>query len=212
MREEINILSIDFDWIMEPSIALYNDLAADSVPCDETLSRAPGVTIKPDFEKFRLLNMYINNIVHTIKDTSHVGYATHHEAIIDYIKNIWKLGDKRYNIYNIDHHHDCGYGVLTMQDIYDMKLQCGNWVPYCDKIKDYIWINNKNSITNTIIPEVRQRFRKFQFTADINIINYVKFDYLFLCLSPGWVPKEYYPLYQVLEFNIDKIYEIMAAP
>ena len=50
-------------------------------------------------------------------------------------------------IYNIDHHHDCGYH-LKEEPLLKQELSCANWVA---KIKEinlldrYIWIKNTNS-------------------------------------------------------------------
>ena len=40
---------------------------------------------------------------------------------------------------------------------------------------------------------------------DINLIRNVKFDYFFMCLSPGWTPKEFWPLFDTLSFTIKEI-------
>ena len=203
---ETNILSVDFDWIMEPSIRFYDEFAYGTRPLDEFLKESPGVTVKPDFKKYERLAVYLRNVAATIAEPMHIAFFDDHDMIVNCINDIWKIGNKPYNIYNIDHHHDCGYGVQSLQDIDEQGLTCGNWVAHCTNLKDYTWINNKNSQVN-IIDEVFKRFRRYQHTNDIRIVDYVKFDYVFFCLSPGWMPSELFPLYDVIHFDIEKSYE-----
>lgn len=204
---EINILSVDFDWIMEPSINIYNEIADGKIPLDQVLKLSPGVTLKPDLEKYKTLIIYLGNIVRSLPNRDRVQICQNHDEIIDAINNIWKLTDKEYNIYNIDHHHDCGYAVQTQDDIDKQGLACGNWITHCKNLQSYTWINNKNSDIN-IIDEVFQNFHKYVYTNDINIINYISFDYVFICLSPGWIPSELQPLFDIIEFNVNNIFKI----
>lgn len=201
---EINILSIDFDWIMEPCIEFYNDKATQSIALDELLKLSPNIYIKPDYQKFSTLVTYATNIAQTLPNAKNVYFGVNHQEIISAIENIWDIKDKSYHIYNIDHHHDCGYGVTTLQEINKQGLTCGNWLAYCKNLKSYTWINNKNSHIE-MPDEVFQKLSKYTFSSDINIINYINFDYIFVCASPGWVPSELSPLYTLLQFNINAV-------
>ena len=201
---EINILSVDFDWIMEPCIDFYNDRATQLVPLDDLLKSSPNVYLKPSYEKFVTLITYATNIARTLPSAKNVYFGINHQEIIPAIENIWNLKDKNYNIYNIDHHHDCGYGASTLQDINNQGLSCGNWIAYCKNLKKYTWINNKNSYTE-MPDEMFQKLQQYTISNDINIINYIDFDYIFVCASPGWVPSELSPLYTLLQFNINTV-------
>lgn len=199
---EINILSIDFDWIMEPCINVYNNIANSITPLDEVLKDSPNAFFKPDYEKFKTLLIYATNIARDLPDSSRVLFGLNHQEILTGIEKIWKIQDKPYNIYNIDHHHDCGYTVENWHDIINQGPTCGNWINYCKNLNSYTWINNKNS-QETICNDAFKRLKKYTMCHDINIINYVNFDYLFICKSPGWIPKELDPLFNILEFNIN---------
>ena len=201
--DDINILSVDFDWIMEPSIKAYNDITDGLIPLDETLASSPGITISPSYAKFKDLVIYTGNIAQTMVASNHVVFGKNHNEIITSIENIWHI-NRPYNIYNIDHHHDCGYTVETLEELYNQGLGCGNWVPYCKNLNEYIWINNRNSDLQ-IIDEVFQNFHKFTRTSDLHLIDYIPFDYMFVCLSPGWIPSKLFPLYDVLKFNIETV-------
>ena len=82
------------------------------------------------FTLFKLLN---KEKIHFIKQ--------HH--------SIFHLLDKnfKYNIINIDHHHDWCYKDSEFNNNID-KVNCGNWVKYLSDInclEEYIWIKNQNS-------------------------------------------------------------------
>lgn len=200
---EINILSVDFDWIMEPSINMYNDHIRGSTTIDEILKNNPGIVVKPDIQKFYTLFTLINVISNWIDNPNHFVIADNHQEIVDTINTKWDIQDK-YTLYNIDHHHDCGYDVKTLEDIDNQNVQCGNWVHWIKNLDKYIWINNKNSDT-FMTQEIFYAIPKYQMSYDINLIRNVKFDYLFLCLSPGWTPKEFWPLFDTISFNIKEV-------
>ena len=53
----------------------------------------------------------------------------------------------RFQLFNIDHHHDIGYNKTTVATKI-IRPECGNWVKYLgdkDKLSEYIWICNDNS-------------------------------------------------------------------
>jgi len=207
MERNINILSIDFDWVMEPSIEFYNEIADSRILLDDWLKRCPGITVKPDYKKIKQLLVYVNNIVKFLPNKDRIVFRTEHTDIVDAIENVWNLKDKKYNIYNIDHHHDCGYHISSLDDVDRQELGCGNWVIFCDGLNEYTWINNKDSYKE-INNEVFNRFHKFTQSSDISVIDFVNFDYVYICLSPGWVPSELFPLYDLFEFNINTIFSI----
>lgn len=201
----VNILSVDFDWIMEPSIGIYNPLIKTDHPIDDLMQENPGCIFQADLSKFNTLNTYLANICRVIELSERIQFATHHDSIVDCIENCWKLTNVKYNIYNIDHHHDCGYEP-TLNKIYEQKITCGNWVQYCKQLNSYTWINNKNS-DDPVSDELVTNVPKFKQSNDIQLIGRIPFDYVFICLSPAWVPKQYHPLFSALECSIANLFE-----
>lgn len=197
----VNILSVDFDWIMEPCIELYNKTAHDNINVEDSCPSSRNVALQPDYEKYKQLGIYLKNITDKIEDKSKVIFADKHKDIITCIKDKWKL-EIPLHIYNIDHHHDCGYD-LTIEDCLKYGIDSSNWVYGSENIKKYTWIGNSNSETFTITDEKVKHFNTFMMSNDINTINYIDFDYVFVCLSPGWIPKQLWPLYELLEFQIN---------
>lgn len=200
---EVNILSVDFDWIMEPSINIYNNQIDELKAIDQLLEENSGIIIKADNKKFYTLFTLISIICNEIDDPNHIIITDNHQEIVNAINTQWDIQDK-YTLYNIDHHHDCGYGAQTLKDIEAQKIQCGNWVHWIKNINKYIWINNKNSEVN-LASEILNAIPNYQMSYDINLIRNVKFDYFFMCLSPGWTPKEFWPLFDTLSFTIKEI-------
>ena len=196
----VNILSVDFDWIMAPSIDLYNGAACDNINVEDSCPATLNVTLRPDYNKYKQLGIYLKNITDKIGEKSKIVFADKHRSLITCINDKWKL-DVPLHVYNIDHHHDCGY-EMSIEDCMKTGIDSGNWAIGCDKIKKYTWIGNNNSETITITDEKINKFGEFTMVYDINAINYINFDYVFVCLSPGWIPKELWPLYELLEFNI----------
>lgn len=196
----VNILSVDFDWIMEPCINLYNGMADDGINLSQNVEELKHIQCVPDYNKFYQISVYIKNIAKTINDNSKIYFCDKHREILDCINDKWKL-DIPVHIYNIDHHHDCGYFGDIKKNT-ENGPGSNNWALMSDKIKKYTWINNKNSETISLNNDIIQHFDVFEQSSDINLINYIKFDYIFVCLSPGWVPTELFPLFDTLQFMI----------
>lgn len=131
----MNIVSIDFDIIMAPSIEFYNNNVRDRTLFDNPLLKVCNA----DLEHYRrLTDWLIKN-----KKENNVIIIKSHERIVNYIDNPDDI------VINIDHHHDLGYKFLENTCLDESKIDCGNWAEYLlsnKLIKKYIWINNENSI------------------------------------------------------------------
>ena len=110
--------------------------------------------------------------------------------------------EHKINLYNIDHHHDMGYEGNN--GAFD-SLGVANWVHFANKdmkLSSYTWIHNVNSIYPT--EELCEQYKRYTHTTDINILNNIQFDKIFLCASWEWVPLKYEPLFDILVSAIDK--------
>ena len=196
---------------MAPCIEMYNKFVnAQAVNNWEQIQKLiPSFTPVIDYNKYDQLATYLSNIITKLPYATRFKIADNHEDIVSCMAN-WGLSDKPYNLFNIDHHHDCGYngGFTTYEDVTKQDLGCGNWaIKMQDQfplIKRYVWINNLNSNYN-LADNIIKIFPEFISTNDINIINYIKFDYVFFCLSPAWVPPQCQPLFDTLTFLFEKI-------
>lgn len=188
----MNVLSIDFDWIMEPVIEAYN-----------TISDIPDISYHECWniiqDNFPNLHYYCNNtllkkIFEIIKYfPNQVIFGKNHHEILSIINN-----DFINILVNIDHHHDC-YGIHADQN---NEIHCGNWVDFLfdnNQIFQYIWINNSTSNINqgNFFNYLKNNKAYIEKNIDY-ILENIKFDKIFLCLSPTWIPPQCMPLWDIL--------------
>ena len=174
----MNIVSIDFDIIMAPSIEFYNNLLSMKPPILED----PLMKVcRADFIHYHRLTKWLHQKIQFI-DKENIIFIKSHEMINDYVE-----GDD-ITLYNIDHHHDLGYKRAD-----NAKINCGNWALHLlkeKKINKYIWINNENSDIGLIesVDFESQSLRAFN-------LNTLKPDKIIICFSPEWIPQQFHPLY-----------------
>lgn len=194
---------------MEPSIALYNNLILGDQYVNQNvlMQLAPKMELKADLNKYNQLIGILFSIAKDFKlEDLYIGQE--HQEIIEAIKN-WNI-EKPFKLWNIDHHHDASYITLaknpTFEDIVNEPLSCGNWVVHLKHdnplFKEYIWVNNKNSDTFMLDP-ARELLEPYFISADPEIINWHRFDKIFICRSPGWMPPYYDCLTNALTFSLE---------
>jgi hypothetical protein len=195
----MNILSVDFDIIMAPSINLYNSLVKDGVNFSDIQDDYPLLSyVQADYTLYQKLVNYILDTVKNLPITS-IRVARSHEDI-KYILNDCENA----HVYNIDHHHDLGYPTENPVD--NDYLDCSNWADYFIKrgnIVQYVWLKNKNSIDHPFY-----NVTSFNFNT-LNLRALPPMDKVFICLSPEWIPKNIYPLFYMILDIISKDKGIM---
>ena len=203
----MNVLSIDFDWIMEPTIEAYNSLShgRDAFGPAEIWriiqGKIPGFSPECDLNKFTDLFFFLKEKVNGI-DKDNIKIAFNHEEIYDFLDKDFDV-----SLYNIDHHHDMGYPQNDSEENKERALEglgCGNWVSFLNKnkkIKQYTWIGNHNS--NPPMNIISNDYDNFIFTTDLNALCSVKFDKIFICASWEWVPLKYRNLFDILISLLD---------
>lgn len=201
----MNVLSVDFDWIMEPSIEAYNHISrGDALGPLRTWGKIyeviPALNPECDLNKFNILYHLLLDKGKTLtKEDIFIGF--NHDQIYNFLKDY----NEKFNIVNIDHHHDMGYP----QNGHDIEafeqLSVANWVHYINKNKEllsYTWIHNKNSLHPR--EEEINNIKMYMHSTDIDLIENMKFDKIFLCASWEWVPPKYESLFDILVSTIDK--------
>ncbi len=173
------ILTIDFDIVMAPSIEEYNHL----IPSHsweqilKILCKCPEM----DYEIYEIISYIImQNLKNLSKDNIH--FITNHKDIINF------LPKEEIILTNIDHHHDLGY-PLSPKNKYDSS----NWAQYLintNRIKEYKWINNYSSVADGHLYTHLKDYENFD--------DFLNMDKIIICLSPDWVPNQYYYLYYTL--------------
>lgn len=185
-----NILSIDFDIIMEPSIQLYNNIQKKEWN-EITNTNAYGNILIGNYETYaKIVNLIFSLSTRLPKEKIHIIYDHHH--ILPFLSK-----DENYVITNIDHHHDIMYQKENTE------INCGNWVSHVPNLLKYFWIKNPNSIFPA--------FDDIPYTwADINTYNLNNLmtpDELFICFSEPWIPPNNQPLFYLILDMLNVIYD-----
>lgn len=185
-----NIISIDFDICMWQDIQIYNDsissASRDSV--DRLVKTMPLLGyVRFDAHAYRAIANILIEMKQLIgKDNIH--FIINHEEILQYLPK-----DEEFNLYNIDHHHDMGY-----EEKIGVRPQCGDWVCHAyDKypMKKYYWVSDDLGVEPDTDKYEVQRLRVNSFSYH-NILP--ETSKVIVCLSPTWVPSQFYPLYDLL--------------
>ena len=181
------VVTIDFDIIMAPSIELYNDrIGPHERDVEEVIRKFPCLNgMTANLDTFRIVTHFISRV-----DPSKISFITQHREMRDFIKEF----DEPVELINIDHHHDIEY-ALKDADRTDNPHD-GNWVKTYfqqNKIGKYCWIQNVNSTPLQV--DMRDKFPHETFYISEEILEDLNPDYLIICLSPEWVPPMFYPLF-----------------
>ena len=180
----MNIITIDFDIIMKPSIEFYNN----SVPrtnWEQIFSmNSIACNFPADYKIYQKLTKYLLNIIDELKQEN-VIFIKNHETLIKFLNP-----NEKYYVYNIDHHHDCGYNKENPKE---EELSCANWVHHVPNLKGYTWIKDSNS--NEIPEDKKVNNTNIQFIEQIDLEALPRPDKLIICYSPPWVMPSYWPLF-----------------
>jgi hypothetical protein len=185
----MDVLSIDFDIIMGPSIEYYNHMVPNRTWKDIDKENPMLINPKADLAHYTYLLCLLNKVVN---ENIPIYVAYNHKKILDFLKN-----DTNINLINIDHHHDFSYnpeGIIEQPN-------CANWVRILfenQQLNSCLWAKNSNSqlpldIVIEKFKECNYAFEDFNLLKD-KILN-IHFDKIFICLSPEWVPPYYYTLF-----------------
>jgi hypothetical protein len=198
----MNVLSIDFDIIMAPDIALYNAMINTSPEgsIEQRIKEFPMLAgCRADLNHYQKLVNLILNVTEGIS-VEDIRVAFSHEDIKTVLTDLEDV-----HMYNIDHHHDLGYPQEDDSTPSD-ACSCANWCDYHfnkNIIVQYTWYNNTNSgpVPPDWIESDKVFIKDFQ---ELNIASLPKMDKVFLCLSPEWTPSMYHPLFFTILDLINK--------
>ena len=115
----------------------------------------------------------------------------------------WILKDlptgEKIDLVNIDHHDDifsgC-FGASPEEEIMSLKTydrvmegNWGMWLQTQKRLKSFTWIGNKSSANIEHLPYAEKYIDNFKFfTKDEYDFGDYKFDQIFVCISPGYIP------------------------
>lgn len=202
------VLSIDLDFIMGPSIEVYSDAFFDEDPMvrwshlykftdfTEGMFRCDQDAVLYCFDKF----------TKALKNCSNVGFGYEHDEILYHLRD-----KKDIDIINIDHHDDIfcyDFNDELPEDNLELEWEAmtkfgrvhegnwGAWLHWKDKLKKFTWITNGNSknLDKNEFNENLLGAKYNTFTRDMfdEWDKYEKFDYIFICLSPQYMPQPHW--------------------
>ncbi len=205
----MKVLSIDLDYIMGPSIDLYQGECWDDCTHWRWNDFFECSDIKENelvIDEGNLLFCYKLFLTAIKNSDCEVTFAYDHDNIL------YELQDhNNIDLINIDHHHDILYHNAgndeddEVLESFEKKYKAicdysmineGNWIAWLkskNKIDSYTWIGNDNSFENvngvtldyykSLLPKFNMKKKE-----DFKLRDY-KFDYIFVCLSPQYIPK-----------------------
>lgn len=189
-----NVVTIDFDIIMGPSIDGYNDMISSETPMRHLASKFPYFGMaEADLYVYEYITRYLTEIITHIEDKDKIKFIATH----DLMYHIYKNETEPFNLINIDHHHDINYIDDWSKPI--IEIDEGNWVKRLfdmRKINRYIWVGNPNSVTiglgkcpfmDKISMEILKDYDLGRLAANT--------DELVCCFSSAYIPPLYEPLF-----------------
>lgn len=211
----MKILSIDFDWVMEPFIQAYNQFSrTSSSGPDETweyiTTEIPALQhsmpFEMDYGKYADLYFFLRAICSN-NPKSYIYIGQSHSEIVPIIKEVHQRLGGTLDIINIDHHHDRGYKTTDEQEFRDRPYDCTNWLYYLTKyyqVDKCVWVRNKNSEMNLFhdLP-ANHEYITLTELKDLDINEH--YDLIFICASWDWVPLKYRPLFHIFVENPGKV-------
>lgn len=201
------VLSIDLDYIMGPSIEIYNDILFDEDP----MTRWKHLY---EFTDFKESLFYIDQssliycydvFLKALKNCSNVGFGYEHDEILFELQN-----HENIEILNIDHHDDVFCydfsdnfpGDNLTSELEALRLHervhegnWGAWLHLKGKLNRLDWITNVNSRNlkkNDFNYEFLGRDKYETYTRNKYIFKDYNFDYIFVCLSPQYMPQAHW--------------------
>lgn len=185
----VNILSIDWDYFFLTTkyerrilVARGNENWAPNIT--ESMWAAKYAEWFGFIEKTKTDKDAINKIENVIWNTQwkKVMIANSHKHCYKFVNDCAK--DKPFNICNIDYHHD----IYTSDK--EEEIDCQNWLfklhENNENLQSATWIKREDS-EDYYDPEYPEDTKyHLNTTTDLNYINSISWDYLFICRSPLW--------------------------
>lgn len=206
----MNIVTIDFDIIMHPSLNLYNNLIDDENTIQSILLANKDANFVPNSDLFLYdyLTEYVLKCLKRLPE-NRVFFIDDHNDVLDLFEEE-NFPREEFNVINIDFHHDIAYDDEDVEHMIE-EADCGNWVKYLfennPKFKQYVWVKSEESLEY----EPEWIFKKRVNVHDIKKYNLDSLakttDYLFLCRSPEWVPLKEQQLYETWINIVDYFYK-----
>ena len=181
---------------MNPCIELYNDSDGTA---DEFLIDYHFLNLLPaDLDLYEQLTSFL----YSQKDKK-IYFMEDHNEFVTLTKN-----DGPFELINIDHHHDLGYGENYRWTIPVKQVNDGNWVHKLwnlNRITKYTWIKDDRSQDPPT--QAKKYLTEKHFISNTNLDDFKDCQKIFISHSPIWIPSDYEPLYTLWESLFKNIVE-----
>ena len=221
----MKILSIDLDFISGPAI-LHNDNKLRELQSQDDMD---GTDMWPVPKWWELFNLYPGQFSHeldienyhyclraflrALKNCDDVHFGYDHDNILYGLEDHTDI-----EIVNIDHHDDIFSGnfghpedEIGALDTFDrvMEGNWGMWLQTKGRLKSFTWIGNSDSHNLVHVPFAEKYINNFRFCTreQYDFAPDCKFDQIFVCQSPGYVP----PLHWHMIGTFMTVYEEMTG-
>lgn len=194
-----NIISIDLDIITSPYGACYKDFISSYQNREYNFNTINNFVDLSSYSLNLNLLRQIQTIISYYEqqvDIIYLGFD--HSSILNAIEQEKEKfnQDYRFNIYNIDLHHDITYGQNDEEQIVNSEIcNCGNWVGYLNfnnYIKNYIWYKGIDSwFDKEKMTDVKNPFCPKRMKIENNLVNFpmdLSISILYITFSPPWIP------------------------
>lgn len=209
------VLSIDLDYIMEPSIEKYQLSCIFQHNNPEVrwsnFFQFSGVTSNNlDINVSNLMYCY-KVFLQAIKNSKSVSFGYDHDAILFSIE-----GYEDIDLIHIDHHDDFlaghfdGRTDLEYKKIIENNLvDEGNWIAWLsvkNKLKEFVWISNENSRNKTRNGFIKSVFPNYKcVTKEVFKFPTFEFDHVFVCLSPQYISPKHWHYFSMFMMAYEQI-------
>ena len=212
----MNVVTIDFDIIMAPSIESYKKLMGDYCNYNDLEKRNSLMKFCPaDLHTYNILTEYIISVISYL-DKNNVKFIYNHDDVVSILQ---EKGIKHANLINIDHHHDLGYPPAEENNKDNMPLNCGTWAYICKKLSlvdEFTWIRNINSrLPCDLVKDSLDK--EYIIQQEIKLVPYLNYlkentDVLIICASFDWIPSMWRDLFFtwkiICDTNYNTIFEV----
>lgn len=224
-----NVLSIDMDYIMAPTIQLYNDaynLVESQGKNPQQMSYKEYWDAMEDITGVNEFLAYDEGKLQALTDlclkvaseipAENIYFGREHDSILTFLCGDIKKVDEIFNIFNIDHHHDIYYNDNQKANIYRFNYAMNaNWVWYLKenkKLNLYYWIRNINSKRypfingNGCMRDLDEiEFRQIGNISEVKDLMDKQFDYMFICRSDDYLPFKFQSVFSGLKTQIEQV-------
>ena len=189
----MKVLSIDFDYFVDADIKTRNTKfpnAEDITNPQEIIEMWEECYSKHEDIKDIGVNEDYDLMCNFLEEHRKVPILVmeSHRFAYDFIKDIQMGSDTVLEIVNVDFHHDNYY-------MYGGKVTCANWLmKVCEETNtdNVLWVKRKDSETESLAGSFPYRM-----SNDL-VDSFMKYDAIFICMSPEWTPPHLRPYYEKL--------------